>query len=146
MLKKVRELRVRKKAVEEHEGVRNLKKQRLVVDRSIAEKTPIALKFKKEYREGCMWIKNILEFKSKNKLLYFTGRQAGEIFKKHPSLDSPNAVRSILIASVNPNLTIQKIDSIVTELFSNKLAQKERREVIITMIRSIKIENYEYLL
>lgn len=143
---KTKELRKKVDAAQNHPAALKIKADRNKLKRNVASQQPIARENKLEYKEGCVLIKKILEYKQKNKLIYFTGKQAGEIFKKHPELNTPSGVKNILIASVNPELNITKINSIVSELFSKKLSESERKSVILTMIRSIKIENYDYLL
>jgi len=142
----VEELRKRKKAVEEHPGVEKIKSDRAKLRRLIIAKQPLAKENKQEYKVGCEWIKRILKYKQENKRSYFTGNQAAEIFKKYPELNTPNSIKSILIASVNPDLTITKVNSLVSEIFSKSMPEKERKSIILTMVRNIKAENYDYLL
>ncbi|MDD4050049.1 MAG: hypothetical protein PHX47_03515 [Candidatus ainarchaeum sp.] len=146
MKRKIKDLRNKKNTAENHSGVLRIKSERFKIERNLASQKPLAMEYKSEYKQGCLFIKKILDYKQKNKLIFFTGKQAGEILKKYPKLDSPEAIKSILIASSNPNLNIKKINSIVSEIYSKKISEKERKDIIFTMIRSIKIENYEYLL
>lgn len=139
-------LRKKKEALENHAGVKNSISERLKLARVVAANQSLAKSNPKFYKEGCLWIKNILKFKKENNLLYFVGKQAETIFIKYPKIDSPEAIKSILIASVNPNLTTKKIDSIISNLYSKNISKKARKEVIITIIRSISLENYKYLL
>jgi hypothetical protein len=146
MKRKIIDLRSRQKSAEEHSGVLKLKKERSILKKAIASQKPLAMEYKSEYKQGCLWIKKILEYKQKNKLIYFTGKQAVEILKKYPKLDSPEVIKNILIASINPNLNITKINSMVSKIYNKNISEKERKDIIFTMIRSIKIENYDYLL
>ena len=146
MNKKVLAFKKRKRLIEEHSGIIKLKKDRSKLKRNFAAKTKIALENKLEYKLGCKWIKNILKYKKENELLYVTGRQASGVLKKYPELNNPKIIKSILIASINPDLTIKKINSMLIELFNKKISEKERVSVILSMIRIIDSEHYDYLM
>jgi hypothetical protein len=147
MLKKtIIELRNRRKKIENHKGLIDAKKRKLKLRKEVAKDQKLAKENPKEYKAGCIWIKKIIKYKKENKLIYFVGKQSDGIFKKYPELNSKEVVKSILIASVNPKLDISQINKMVESLFSKSLSQKERKSIILDMIRSIKIENYEYLL
>ncbi len=146
MKKQINILKRKQKAVVEHEGVKKLESKRLILKKAAAENQTFVLKNKKEYNIGCKLIKNILEYKSKNRLIYLTGMQAEQILNKYPEINTPTGVKSLLVASLNPNLTTFKINSLVSEIFSKEMPLKDRKQIIYTMIRSIKPENYKHLL
>jgi hypothetical protein len=139
-------LRNKQKKVVRHKGIEQLESKRFKLNLAAAENQAFVLKNKKEYNIGCKLIKNILEYKSKNRLIYLTGMQAEQILKKYPEINTPIGVKSLLVASLNPKLTTSKINSLVSEIFSKEMPLKDRKQIIYTMIRSIKPENYKHLL
>lgn len=71
MIKKsISELTKKRKNLQEHPGIKRFKLERKKRDREFAKKQPIALENKKEYLEGCRWIKKVLKYKKENKLIY----------------------------------------------------------------------------
>jgi hypothetical protein len=147
MLKKtLLEYRIRKKKAENHKGLTDARKKKFSLQKEFAKDQKLAKENPKEYKAGCIWIKKIIKYKKENKLIYFVGKQAEGVFKKYPELNSKEVVKSILVASINPKLDISQINKMVESLFSKSVSEKERKSIILDMIRSIKIENYEYLL
>lgn len=146
MKKQIKILKEKTKKATEHSGITKLKLTRDNVKRKLAENQTFVLRNKEEYEKGCLLIKKILEYKQKNRLIYLTGKQAEAIFKRFPELNTPNGVKSILVASLNSNLNTLKINSMVSEIFNKEIPERKRKEIIFTMIRSIKHENYKYLL
>ena len=146
MKKKIAFLKKKKKSVIEHEGIKKVKLKRITEKKELAKNQPLAQENKKEYALGCALIVDILKYKQKNPLIYFTGKQADAILKKYPKINTPEGVKSILVASVNPNLTTSKVNSMVSRMFSSNFPENERKKIIVSMIRNIKAENYNYLL
>jgi hypothetical protein len=146
MKKQINILKRKQKEVVEHKGIKQLESKRLILKKATAESQTFVLRNKKEYLIGCQLIKNILKYKTENRLIYFTGKQAEQILKKYPEINTPTGVKSLLVASLNPNLTTLKINSLVLEIFSKEMPLKDRKQIIYTMIRSIKPENYKHLL
>ena len=143
---KIADLRKRTNAAKEHRGTIKHKTKRFIEIKKIADNTTIAKENKTDYKYGCNWIKKILKFKKEHKFIYMTGKQAPLIFKKFSNLNRPEAIRRILIATVNPELTIEKIDSMVKELFNKDFPKKDKRTILLSMIRDITHDHYEYLL
>jgi len=142
MRKLVKELRDKSNEIIHHKGIIKLEKIRIY---NKLKESPVAKEHPTEFIKGSECIKQILLCKQNNQLLYTTGKLAPYVLKKFPELNTPEVVRSILIATGNPKLEINDINNIVSEIFDTAVSENARKGIIFSLIRSINKKNYGYL-
>jgi len=143
MRKLVDDLRDKKDKIMHHKGIIKLEKIR-IYDK--LKESGIAKEHPTEFIKGSEFIKQILIYKQNNALRYSTGKLAAYVFKKFPELNTPEVVKSILIATGNPKLGINDINKLVSDMFDPKVSESTRKGVIFSLIRSINKKNYGYLI
>ncbi|MEI8363998.1 MAG: hypothetical protein WCF78_00895 [archaeon] len=142
MRKLVQELRDKKDKIIHHKGIIKIEKIRIY---NKLKESPIAKEHPTEFIKGSECIKQILLYKQNNQLLYTTGKLAPYVLKKFPELNTPEVVRSILIATGNPKLELNDINNIVSEMFDTTVSEDARKGILFSLIRSINKKNYGYL-
>ena len=142
MYKLVQELRNKSNEIIHHKGIIKVEKIRIY---NKLKESPVAKEHPTEFIKGSECIKQILLYKQNNQLLYTTGKLALYVLKKFPELNTPEVVKSILIATGNPKLEINDINNMVSEMFDAAVSENARKGILFSLIRSINKNNYGYL-
>jgi len=135
-----KKLREKKESIIHHPGIIKIENERKY---NALKNSVIAKAHPTEFTAGSDYIRKILKFKQLNPILFTVGKLAPQIIKEYPELRKPETIKSIMIATGNPNLSIEKIDLLVNEMFADP---KQVDANVISFIRLINKKNYGYLL